>query len=269
MVVRSGGFTKYKEIERIHLKFCKQILKVRNSTSSAGVYGELGRYPLYISRYIRIVKYWYKILKTDNIIIRRIYNEVLIDDNKGITNWVSQLKDMLINYGFLNVWYFPDSVNLNSFICVFKQRLIDCFIQRWAADKEDSGVLDLYHSTKSIFEYEHYLDLVPSNLRLFVTRLRISAHTLRIHTGRYSRNRIPRNERYCQCCNSGQIEDEYHFIIVCPYYQNLRIVYVKQYYRNNPSMFKFIYNYSSPKISIHYVNSQLFTNEPLKKELFT
>lgn len=101
-------------------------------------------------------------------------------------------------------------------------------------------MLDLYHSTKSIFEYEHYLDLVPSNLRLFVTRLRISAHTLRIHTGRYSRNRIPRNERYCQCCNSGQIEDEYHFIIVCPYYQNLRIVYVKQYYRNNPSMFKFI-----------------------------
>lgn len=52
------GFSKSKEIERVHLKFCKRLLNVRLNTFTAGVYGELGRYPLYISRYVRIIKYW-------------------------------------------------------------------------------------------------------------------------------------------------------------------------------------------------------------------
>ncbi len=48
------GNTKSKEIERIHLKFLKRILGVKLSSCNAGVYGDLGRYPLYISRFARI-----------------------------------------------------------------------------------------------------------------------------------------------------------------------------------------------------------------------
>ena len=32
------GYTKSKQLERLHLKFCKKILKVKLSTSNAGVY---------------------------------------------------------------------------------------------------------------------------------------------------------------------------------------------------------------------------------------
>ena len=35
------GFKQSKELERIHLKFCKRILKLKTNTSNAGVYGEL------------------------------------------------------------------------------------------------------------------------------------------------------------------------------------------------------------------------------------
>ena len=55
------GYSKSKAIERIHLKFCKRILQVKSSTNFMAVYGELGRYPLYISRYIKMIKYWYKL----------------------------------------------------------------------------------------------------------------------------------------------------------------------------------------------------------------
>ena len=47
------GYTKSKEIERIHLKFLKRFLNVKQSRSTPGVYGELGRFPLFI---IRIIK---------------------------------------------------------------------------------------------------------------------------------------------------------------------------------------------------------------------
>jgi len=46
-----SDFSKSKEIERIHLKFCKIILLCKMNTTTTVDYGELGRYPLYISRY--------------------------------------------------------------------------------------------------------------------------------------------------------------------------------------------------------------------------
>ena len=52
------GFSTSKEIERIHLKFLKSISNVKTTTLSASVYGEVGRYPLYICRQIRIITYW-------------------------------------------------------------------------------------------------------------------------------------------------------------------------------------------------------------------
>ena len=54
------GFSKCSELEKMHLKFCKAVLGVSKSTSSVAVYGELGRYPLYINSYVRIEKYWLK-----------------------------------------------------------------------------------------------------------------------------------------------------------------------------------------------------------------
>ena len=48
------GFTKSKELERIRLKFCKMVLGVKQSTCNAAVYGELGRYPLYINILLKI-----------------------------------------------------------------------------------------------------------------------------------------------------------------------------------------------------------------------
>ena len=51
------GLTKNKELEGIQLNFCKRLLNVSYSTSSLAVYGELGRYLLYVLRHISIVKY--------------------------------------------------------------------------------------------------------------------------------------------------------------------------------------------------------------------
>ena len=92
---------------------------------------------------------------------------------------------------------------------------------------------------KNTFHYESYLDLLPSSLRMFFCRLRLSVHPLRIQTGRYGRNRIARDQRYCLFCNSHDIEDEYHFILSCPCYTDIMKKYIKSYYLKRPSVFKF------------------------------
>ena len=69
------GFNKAKDIERVHLKFCKYILKMKTSTLNEIVYGEVGRYPLFIERYRRIVKYWLHITQTNECkYVKMIYN---------------------------------------------------------------------------------------------------------------------------------------------------------------------------------------------------
>ena len=49
---------------------------------------------------------------------------------------------------------------------------------------------------------------------------------LEIEVGRY-RN-VPLSERICRMCNSGQVEDDYHFLCVCERYNDdRRILYEK------------------------------------------
>ena len=76
-------------------------------------------------------------------------------------------------------------------------------------------------------------------------RLRLSSHSLRIESGRYGQNRKSRNERICQFYSTGDIEDEYHFVLVCTMYNELRVKYINRYYRRDPSVFKFIQLMSS------------------------
>lgn len=56
------GFEKLDIIERVHLKFLKTVLNLRSTTPNFMIYGETGRYPLYIIVYTRIITYWGKML---------------------------------------------------------------------------------------------------------------------------------------------------------------------------------------------------------------
>ena len=58
-----GLIAKNRIIERIHLFAIKKLLNVSPRTPNALVYGETGRYPLYISTYTRCIKYWLNILR--------------------------------------------------------------------------------------------------------------------------------------------------------------------------------------------------------------
>ena len=53
---------------------------------------------------------------------------------------------------------------------------------------------------------------------------RISAHKLYIEKG------IARDNRLCKCCSRNDIDDEYHFILVCLCYLELIQKLIKKFY---------------------------------------
>ena len=124
------GFNKCKNIEKIHLKFLKLLLGVKKSTSSMAVYGETGRYPLYINRYVRMVKYWGNVLKTDNIIMKTMYNDMLEKQKNGQKNWASQIKNILDMYGLSYVWNNQKIFDFKKTGYLIKNRIIDDFLQK-------------------------------------------------------------------------------------------------------------------------------------------
>jgi hypothetical protein len=237
------GFSPNEILERIHKKFCKWIVNVKLSTNTLALYSEFGRFPLHIGRLKRIIKYWLNLhgQKQNNCILKTIIEKqrFSIEHNSRVVNWSSKVRDILQSSGFNDVWQFPSSVNIKVFIPILDRRLKDIYITEWRMGVESSSALYIYRELKQSFERSTYLTILENTqFRNMIAKIRLSSHKLFIEIGRH-RN-IPRNERKCIVCNSSDIEDEYHFVLICTFYRDLRARYIPRYYTVNPSMFKFI-----------------------------
>ena len=126
------GVCEYKEIDKIHIKFCKYILGVKNQTPNVAVLGELGRFPLSVLCKERAMKFWLKIKQNPGSLIHKIYQEqcdIVESNNNNLSNlfWVKHVKSLLDNLGFSHLWNnFESDIN---YFPLIKQRLRDQFIQ--------------------------------------------------------------------------------------------------------------------------------------------
>ena len=103
------GYAAADNIEAVHKKFIRKLLCVNKSTNLTALYGELGRLPMSEIRKINMIKYWIKILNSDeSSILRKVYNMLKNDANNGYNynkqNWAYQIKLLLENIGYANLY---------------------------------------------------------------------------------------------------------------------------------------------------------------------
>jgi hypothetical protein len=74
------------------------------------------------------------------------------------------------------------------------------------------------------YGYKEYLSMVNNaQLRRSLARFRCANHKLQIELGRQVKPvKVPVQQRYCKLCNLGAVENEDHFLLVCPTYQRVR-----------------------------------------------
>lgn len=229
------------DIELVHTKFLRSILGVKKSTNLSALYGELGRTPFSISRKIKMIKYWIKILQqNNNSLLKQVYLMLKQDTDLNINyngqNWATQIKNILQCHGFDYVW--RQQFDINIPFALIRQRILDTYKQIWYSEINNSNRLQAYSIFKHNFEIENYLNFeIDPKYKLALTRFRTSSHSLMIETGRYEN--IPREQRICQFCNMRKVEDEYHFLLVCPNYRDLRRKFFKPYFCHWPTWIKF------------------------------
>ena len=219
------GFEEYVSIERVHIQACKLLLNVPTFTPNDMVLGELGRYPLYINSAIKVIKFWFRLLKQDN---SRYSKKAYImlhnaqQKDPGCSNWVSKVKYLLCSNGFGFVWMHGGVGDEKQFIISFRERLKNCFCQKWFSHLATSERFALYNSFKDLFQCERYLDVIHSRIyKTALTRLRCGVSRFNAHRMRFTTSY---NERSCPFC-ANIVEDEHHILYVCPKYSSLRDKY--------------------------------------------
>ena len=72
-------------MDRLHFKFYKYVLGVRQTTSNIAVLGELGRFSLSVSCKERALKYWIRIMKKPDM-HRMFMEQINSIDNIEVNN---------------------------------------------------------------------------------------------------------------------------------------------------------------------------------------
>ena len=167
---------------------------------------------------------------TDNSLVSLAYQE----QKRCNLDWFANLNSIIMNnkqsarplvtYNIENSNYNINNPEPYEIKNIFSN-LRNNFSQHWAYSKLNTAKLTFYDKVKDNFQQEPYLnDVTNFPARSALTKLRISAHDLKIETGRYSL--LPREERSCDWCklvtSNNNIENENHVLLECDLYASLR-----------------------------------------------
>lgn len=236
------GFLESERIEQVQTDYCKQVLGVPSHTPHTAVMAETGRLPLYLRYYKRCIKYWIKLLEMPTSRYpKACYSMLYTLDQQGRKTWATSVREMLCRHGFQEIWEAQAVDNVYIFLREFTHRVKQEYILKWQYNLEQSSKLSLYRMLSvecdTMQPYLYRVDL--KYYRSGLAKLRCSSHNLRIEKGRHSDELMA--NRVCEIClktrNMYILEDEYHFVMSCPSYNNLRQTYIADWV-NTPSTFE-------------------------------
>ena len=149
-----------------------------------------------------------------------------------------------------------------SFLCYNK----DQYMQRWHAECSTNVKLNHYCMFKTNFHVEKYTYAFDiDKYRKCLANFRSSSHSLMIEKGRHIG--IDREHRSCFYCETV-LENEFHFMIVCQLYDDIRLVYIPLYYYQFPSYTKFYSLMSSENETLIRNTAMYIYNAMLERENF-
>jgi hypothetical protein len=180
------------------------------------LYGELGRYPLHITVYSRMIGFWNRIITgNNNKYSQRMYN-FLLNNNSYHSKWISKIKEILNLTGKTHLWDNQNTITSRNIKHQIKQALIHKNKQSWNDEMTLSSKGRFYNTFKNKLELENYIKILPMSKYLPLYKLRTANHHFPIETGRW--NGTVEIDRICLLCNENQIGNEEHYLLHCSHF---------------------------------------------------
>ena len=96
------------------MKFLKIIFRLKRSTPSFIIYGELGLTPITVDIQARIVSYWSKLLENDRFkLTSTMYIEIFRMHRNKIckSKYIDNIKSLIEKNGFSGIWVSQNVIN--------------------------------------------------------------------------------------------------------------------------------------------------------------
>ena len=158
--------------------------------------------------------------------------------------WLQKVQNLLNRTGFSFV--FEEQKQLEkewlkqSFLPNIKQVMKDQIIQEWLGQVTlESEKCFHYKNFGLEYEVKKYFEILVPSLWIPFCRFRTGNHKFPVEIYSWTKLHKERNERTCTICDSGAIGDEYHYLMICPIFQEFREEYLPNYYLNRPTLAKF------------------------------
>jgi hypothetical protein len=141
---RYGVCTIFKDVAKLHWRFCKYILGVKKQTPTSIVYGELARIPLSVICKEMSIKFWLKFMKTPYSPMYLLYRDLC-----NTNYWASKLYSINDHLGRKNIRLNYDCNE--NYLHLFKSRIRVQFIQDWNHTINTSPKLHYYCKFKQFW----------------------------------------------------------------------------------------------------------------------
>ena len=239
-------------LEKLNISMGKYVFGVNKRTTNLAIYGELGRYPLYIDTIISMIKYWVRLCKNTHHdpLLREAYEENLLMYGNNEPCWLICIHILLKHLNMNHMLTHPENFK-SRHIYRIKKKIQNNYETFWKINLNKCEKLRTYRKFKFIFGYETYIsDNRNISHRNILTRFLTSNHKLHIETGRYARPITPVENHICSNCNSKSVEDELHFLMYCPRFENHR-----------RELFSNVLNYNAARLSAEDKFVWILSNE--------
>lgn len=144
-------------------------------------------------------------------------------------NWTRKVRQGLELLGMGNVWNNQGVEDMDIFLRLLLLRIRDSHTQDFDRVARTSSRLSVLYSLQCnpcMISFHLRINL-NHFLAKELTKYRLSGHRLEIEAGRWQKpTSKPIDQRICQKCELNTVENEHHFILICPEYENLRRIYL-------------------------------------------
>ena len=209
------GYNQLEFLSTVQNRAIRFFLGVNKFAPNLGINGEVGWIPRNIARKVDMIKFWNRMIGTQpDRLLKKVF---LWDKRLCKKNWSSEIKKLCFD---LNLLYnFNNNVYINPHLV--KERLCCNYMNQWKRQISVTPKLRFFDIFKVGYRSEHYVNtLTNRSHRSLLAQLRLGILPLRIETGRYED--IPIEYRFCLYCNQNCIESEFHFMLYCDKYNEIR-----------------------------------------------
>ena len=211
--------------------------KIETPTPSFMIYGEIGKLPIQISVDKQLIAYWFPVLNKDvHTFAYMLYmialNFFRRDEYKS--QCLKRVMYILDSCGLSYMWYTQHAIPTKQCKVIIHRRIEDIALQ--------NGILmfllrQCVECTDYFFkqlDFENYVLHSNCRDRISLSKIRCANSNLPIykHINIYDSD-------VCTLCNLNVCVDEYHYVLICPFFKHNRTMYLKPYFYTKPSLYKF------------------------------